>query len=121
MTNLSDEIYEEANIDAPLSFWIIPPKFRYGGCGAGKLGDILIPDTLWGLDVKFMCKIHDHMYSRGETEEDREGADRTFRNNLFRWIEYNTNSYILKWLRIRRAVKYYKAVRMFGGPAFWNN
>jgi len=116
----SDGTYRDANVYAPTSFWAICPKLRYGGCGAGKLGDLLIPDTIWGLNVSFLCKIHDHMYERGTTEEDRESADRTLRNNLMRWIDYRTDSYILKWLRTRRAIKYYKAVRVFGGPAFWD-
>ena len=118
--NPSDVVYKEAQIYAPTSFWSIPPDLRLGGCGAGKLGDILIPDTLWGLNVTLMCKIHDHMYSIGITEEDRSDADRTLRNNLMKWVDYNTNSYVLKWLRTRRAEKYYLAVRIFGGPAFWN-
>ena len=115
-----DRDYMRASIFAPDRWWDLSPDKRFGGCGAGKLGDLFIPDSLWGLNVTFICSIHDMMYSQGRTEEDREEADRTFRNNLFRWIDWSTDSYVLKWLRMRRAVKYYLAVRMFGGPAFWN-
>jgi hypothetical protein len=117
---MSDLPYRLADIFAPESFWAIPVP-RPGGCGAGKFGDLLVPDTLWGLRVTFMCKIHDHMYEIGTTEEDRESADRTLRNNLMRWVAHQNSNGLLQWLRMRRAVKYYHAVRMFGGPAFWNN
>jgi len=116
---MTDDDYKAAGVFAPASFWA--KTVRPGGCGAGKLGDLLIPDSLWGLNVTFMCKIHDHMYGTGLTEEDREKADRVFRNNLMRWVAYKSKSGVLKWLRMRRAVKYYSAVRMFGGPPFWNN
>jgi hypothetical protein len=117
---MSDLPYRLADIFAPESFWAIPVP-RPGGCGAGKFGDLLVPDTLWGLRVTFMCKIHDHMYEIGTTEEDRESADRTLRNNLMRYVAHQNSNGLLQWLRMRRAVKYYHAVRMFGGPAFWNN
>lgn len=118
---MSDAKYKRADVFAPASFWAIPYGKRPGGCGAGKFGDLLVPDSLWGLNITFMCKIHDHMYSIGASEEDREVADRTFRNNLMRWVSRETDSSVLRWLRMRRAVKYYHAVRMFGGPAFWND
>jgi hypothetical protein len=117
---LDDGQYRRASIFAPESFWNLPSP-RPGGCGAGKFGDLLVPDTLWGLKVTFMCKIHDHMYGTGQTEADREMADRVLRNNLMRWIANKDSNGLLQWLRMRRAVKYYHAVRMFGGPAFWNN
>ena len=114
----TDTEYKEASIFAPDSFWAADD--RPGGCGAGKAGDMLVPDSLWGLKVTFMCQIHDWMTAEGKTEEDREVADRVFRNNMMRWVEHNTSFYPLKWLRMRRAATYYRAVRMFGGPFFWN-
>jgi hypothetical protein len=116
-----DGKYTAAEIFAPDEFWNLPARERTGGCGAGKFGDLLVPDTLWGLKVTFFCKIHDFMYSTGLTEQDREMADRVLRNNLMRWIAYKTNNSLLSWLRMRRAAKYFGAVRMFGGPAFWNS
>ena len=116
-----DVEYLEADVHAPDAFWSTPNADRSGGCGAGKFGDIFIPDTLWGLAVNGLCQIHDFQYGAGVSEDDRAAADRTLRNNLFRWIEYATSNRTLRWLRKRRAIKYYKAVRMFGGPAFWND
>ena len=117
---------------APDSYWKIPEKernVRHTACGAGKgLGDFLIPDSLWGLNVTEACRIHDYMYSVGKTEEDREMADKAFLNNLVRLIEgrYKEGKWkpveaVLATLRRYRAMSYYNAVRNFGGPAFWDS
>jgi hypothetical protein len=73
------------------------------------------------MDIYFCCRIHDWMYLRGETLEDKEKADRVFLNNMLRTIDKHTNNSVLKWLRRRRALKYYTAVDTFGAPAFWNS
>lgn len=92
-----------------------------GGCGAGEgWGDKLVPDTIYGLSMLDACKIHDWMYAKGKTQEDKEEADRVFLNNMLRIIDYHTLNSWLKWLRKRRAYKYYDSVDHFGGPAFWN-
>jgi hypothetical protein len=118
-----DQEYFNAKLSAPNEFWNANVSTRYkicGGCGAGKLGDMLIPDTLWGLNVTFCCKIHDWRYHYGSTIEDKNSADREFLNNLLRWIDHKTDSKVLRYFRHARALKYYEAVQMFGGPAFWN-
>jgi len=109
-----------ARIYAPEPFWAVDIDDRHGGCGPGRLGDLFIPDTMYGLRITSICKIHDWMYMVGETEEDREVADRVFLNNLVRWINYKTSFLPLRWLRLIRARSYYTAVRYFGGPAYWN-
>ena len=59
-------------------------------------------------------------------------ADRTFLNNILRFIKFKTNKYLINTkyfkirnplliLRKRRAYKYYLAVKHFGGPAFWKD
>ena len=107
---------------APEAYFRLSPEAKreiVNGCGPGKFS-FLIPDTMYGLDVSAACDIHDYMYFMGETIEDKKEADRVFMNNLLRIIEAKTQSKILSWLRKRRAVKYFSAVAMFGGPAFWN-
>jgi hypothetical protein len=88
------------------------------GCGAGVLA-LLVPNTIWGLDITVACNIHDWMYGEGETMADKEEADDVFRNNLIRLIDTRTPWGWLKKLRLRRARTYYLAVHHFGGPAFW--
>ncbi len=91
------------------------------GCGTKGLGGWLVPDTLWGLSITDVCDINDWMYAEGKTIEDKEEADRVMLNNMIRVIDANS-SWIpgLTIFRRQRAMKYYSAVRDFGGPAYWS-
>jgi len=91
------------------------------GCGTGGWKGSLVPDTMYLLSVRDACQIHDWMYYEGETIEDKDKADRAFLNNLIRIINAKSKSRILKYLRLRRAKKYYLAVKYLGGPAFWSD
>jgi hypothetical protein len=107
---------------APGLYWALSPEGKADICnGCGTKGFTwLVPDSMYGLDISEACNIHDFMYVVGVDEEDRAEADRVFKNNLFRIIEAKSKWAIIKILRRRRAVTYYQAVRMFGGPPFWN-
>ena len=61
------------------------------------------------------------MYAVGVTQADKDEADRVFLNNMLRIIEAKTEFGPLKPLRNRRALKYYEAVKYFGGSAYWNH
>ena len=89
------------------------------GCGAANAKFDFIPDSIYGLKITQACNRHDWMYHVGATLEDKEEADRVFLNNLLRLIEARSNRF-LKPLRRRRALKYYEAVVVFGGPAYWS-
>ena len=94
---------------------------KCNGCGTKGLGGILVPNTLYGLDVTEACDIHDWMYAEGTTVSDKNTADRVFRNNMLRIIHARPHGVgLISFLRRRRATKYYKAVKHFGGPAFWS-
>lgn len=107
---------------APESYWnatSIERSSVCNGCGTAGWKGKLVPNTMWGLDIRKACDIHDWMYHFGKTEEDRYEADKAFLSNLVRII--NANGGILAGLRRYRAVTYYNAVHRFGGPAFWDN
>lgn len=107
---------------APQSFIAASAAVRAvvtNGCGAKGWKVDLVPDTLYGLDVADVCDIHDWMYAEGETIADKDEADRVLLNNLLRKIAAKTKYVWLRWLRRKRALKYYQAVAEFGGPAFW--
>lgn len=111
-----------ATLYAPESFINAPRAVRKAvtnGCGPGGWKLDLVPDTIYGLDVSAACNIHDWMYHEGETLADKAAADRVLLNNLLRIINHETRFAPLRWLRRRRARKYYLAVKAFGGPAFW--
>lgn len=106
---------------APPRYWDLSEKTRQllsNGCGTDGWKGKLVPESMYGLNISAACDIHDYMYLIGETQVDKEEADRVFLNNLLRIIE-NRGGW-LAWFRRRRALKYYEAVEQFGGPAFWN-
>jgi len=107
---------------APESYWTSPNVEEVtGGCGPGWFGDWLVPDTIWFLNIRASCRIHDWMYYEAVCEADKVRADRVFLNNMLRQIEGGCSWKWLSFLRRIRANIYYKAVRDFGGPTFWND
>ena len=107
----------------PYEYKLLRPQLKKqicNGCGPKSKFDF-VPDTIWGLKIIEICNIHDYLYYIGKTIEDKEKADRIFLNNMLRLIENKTKWKWLKKLRKKRAYKYYKAVKYFGGPAFWIN
>lgn len=106
---------------APEEYWKLSKERKdaiCNGCGAKGIGGWLVPDTMWGLNVRVCCDIHDYMYSVGTTIEDKRVADRVFLNNVLRVVE--DGAWILRALRRRRAKTYFFFVDTFGGPAFWD-
>jgi hypothetical protein len=99
-----------------------PDEFASFGCGPGWLGDILVPDTMYFLNISMACKIHDWYYRfyPENTEEARQLADSVFKNNLLRIVRAKTSNRFLLWLRERRCRTYYSMVRFSGGPAFYD-
>ncbi|MDH3998052.1 MAG: hypothetical protein OET90_04355, partial [Desulfuromonadales bacterium] len=114
---------EPYQLYVPQSFQDAPEYVRAAvanGCGASGWKVDLVPDSLYRLDVSEVCDIHDWMYHQGETLADKDEADRVLLNNLLRKINAETSYAWLRWLRRKRALKYYQAVAEFGGPAFWS-
>ncbi len=93
------------------------------GCGSGWNAK-LVPDTIYGLDIKDCCCPHDYDYEIGQSIEEKEAADRRFKNNMFRKIEADDNIFrdnkFIKSLMYTRARTYYEFVKEFGASAFWN-
>jgi len=105
---------------APEGYWKLTPEEKekiVNGAGPKGYG-WLVPDTIWGLSITEAANIHDFCYAVGTTIDDKIEADRIFMNNMVRLI--SAGKWWLKGLRMRRARKYYLAVKHFGGPAFWS-
>ena len=113
---------ELAFLFAPPTYWRLPEDERRARrCGPGRgVLEWLVPDTIYGVNVSVACSIHDFMYAIGVTDTDKADADEVFLNNLIRLIEAHDGWWPIQWLRLRRALIYYGAVKHFGGPAFWN-
>lgn len=99
-----------------------PEEFQSFGCGPGGTGDLLVPDTMFGVDISNACRIHDWYYRfwPGKTEEDRAMADRIMRNNLLRIVRAKSNNRFSLWLRERNCQLYYNMVRNYGASAFFD-
>lgn len=101
------------------------PYFWNGIGGKGCWYNKLIPNTVYRLDISLASGPHDIAYHFGFSETDRKLADKQFLRNMCKIIE-KESTFWTKWtgldfLRKRRAYKYYLAVRIFGGKAFWEN
>ena len=105
----------------PISYMDASKEQRYmvcNGCGAANAKFDFVPDTIYGLCITPACNIHDWMYYAADPDIIfKREADRVFFNNMLRIIEDKGG--FLKTARRRRALKYYLAVKYFGGPAFW--
>ena len=111
---------ESFGLRAPESYWKATAAELVeltGGCGPGKFGDYLVPDTIWGLNITPACQIHDWCYRAG-SEVSKNDADLMFLGNIVRLIRANTNSKILSTLRYLRAMKYFVAVEEGGDSSY---
>ena len=106
-------------LKAPESFWNTDEEtlaMEIGGCGPGKFGDRIVPDTVYGLSIKPACAIHDWEYSRGLTFKDKCDADENFLVNMFRLICRGS-----KWLLVVRGwriMSYCLGVYIGGGKSY---
>lgn len=91
------------------------------GCGAAGAKFDFVPDRIYGTYIGHACNIHDWEYEFGVDNEDKEIADRTWRNNNIRLIDRDCKK---KWYKPQslmhfRAQWYYKLICWKGGVAFW--
>jgi hypothetical protein len=110
-------------LQAPDEYWMLSEECKNSkgwDCGPGKTGSKFVPDTLYGLNVKEACRIHDCMYMLGITERDKEIADETFLENMIAIIN-KKSIFMLKGIRRYRATTYYSAVCDFGAGSFWKD
>ena len=91
-------------------------------CGAGKgLGDIIVPETIWGLRISPACFVHDFMWADANpTWEEFHASNAIFLRNIISLIMGQSKSSILKYFRMYRAVTYYNAVDHIGQNIFWS-
>ena len=91
---------------------------RTGDCGSGKIQEIVIPDHIFGCNIKEACSIHDFMYEVGGTKWDKRVADRVFLWNMLRLIREYSSFFVMRMVRENTAYVYYEMVEEFGGFAF---
>ena len=113
-----------AKLYAPPAYWKytraqLVEIVQVNGCGPDGWKNSLIPDCLLLVSISEACDIHDFMYVFGDTEADREEADRVFLNNMLRIVEEQSGCWFTLFLRRKLALHYYSVVRDMGGTYFW--
>lgn len=90
-------------------------------CGAGRgIGDLVVPEKMYGLKVSPACFVHDKMWEMSKaTWEDFHLSNGVFLTNLISIIESQSKNVVLKHLRLYRAVSYFNAVDTIGAKIFW--
>ena len=89
------------------------------GCGAANAKFDFVPDRIYGSYIGWACIIHDWMYHKGKTSNDKRVADKIFRKNLLKIISWQEKWYKPKLLMRSRALGYYLGVKVFGDKAYW--
>jgi len=115
---------ERDGLAAPPGYWRLTPEEKEkicNGCGAKSALVDFVPDTIWGLDISEACNIHDYCWHVAEpTWQAFHDANRLFLDNMLRLINRLTRWSWMRWLRRKRALKYYQAVEEFGRHIFWS-
>ena len=87
-----------------------------GGCGPGATwGDWMVPDTMWGLNMKPVCYLHDCCYHDADNEARRHVCDLLLFTNGTTYIRAHSANWFMVWLRLKRLGKYFRMVNLGGG------
>lgn len=87
------------------------------GCGTG-LNQYLVPDTVYGLNIRIVCCVHDDDYDVGGTEEDRKLFDENLHDNIEIIIDCFDKWYYPTKMAKVRADTFRLFVRKFGDSSF---
>jgi hypothetical protein len=90
------------------------PDLSINGCGPAGILNCLVPDEYHNINITEACNIHDFMYFMGETEQDKDLADRTFLYNILTIFDRDNPSMKESKNRHKRAILYYKSVSELG-------
>ena len=103
----------------PDGFWETWEEKRKScnGCGTGW-NKHLVPNTIYGLNIRLACCIHDPAYEKGGTEEDKNIADENLHDNIEIIIDAFDRWWYPTRLAKRRADTYRFAVQQAGDSSF---
>lgn len=87
-------------------------------CGAENAMFDFIPDTIFGINIRKSCCIHDDRYERGGDAIDKLNADNEFLANMLKEIADGNKWYIPTFWARRRAMTYYEGVIRAGDSSF---
>jgi len=105
---------------APEAYTLLTPKEKDEICnGCGAKGGIPVPNTMYLLNIKEACQVHDFMYHSSMHKDDKVICDLVFKHNLFQIIEHETWFGFVEKLRKIIAEEYYLVVSIWGNDAYW--
>ena len=115
------EVYRHYDLEmSPYMLQASNKEIRESWNGIGREGawyNDYIPDTVWGLDISLISADHDLSYGLERTLQKKKLTDDRFYRNGCKIID-KESIWILRWIRKRRLLKYYLAVKFFGFKAF---
>jgi len=117
---LSEKLTENNGLVAPDSYWLLSDEERYellNGCGPGVLSGV-VPSQVLGANLKPACDIHDYIYAKPETVNDRSEADKMFLKNMTTITDREVSFLPHRILAKVATSIYYFAVRLLGGRLF---
>jgi hypothetical protein len=93
-----------------------PEEWATFGCGPGGVGDYLVPDTMWGLDISEACRVHDWYYRffRDRSLDAKRLADGFMLTNTLQIVNTQSSNFFVRALRRVRCHTYHKMVKTFG-------
>ena len=110
-------VYHTYSLRAPSGFleWV---KNNDCGCGPGKFGNRIVPNSILGISIKEACCIHDMMYRMCNNENEKILADLELFGNGVRIINQKSKNKFTSFLRAIIISWYFLAVFYGGGSAF---
>lgn len=109
---------EKQGLLAPESYWKLSEDERYeivNGCGPERVTG-LIPNSIFGINLKPACDIHDYTYTKA-TAENRHNADNLFFLNMYS-IARKHRSIPMRVIGTISAGFYFIIVKLLGGYYF---
>lgn len=91
-------------------------------CGAGEgIGDLLVPESVFGVIISAACFIHDFMWDNMTPSwEYFHASNSIFRTNMSSIINTESGNCLSRKLRMIRIMEYYEAVDHVGAIIFWS-
>ena len=118
------EIFDGVPLIRPAGDWMWPESTfqRFPTyCGAGKIGDTIVPDTIFGLVISPACFIHDQMWTLAPpTWEEFHESNSIFLTNMTSINRVNTRFSLVRVFRQVVINDYYESVSHVGSHHFWS-